>query len=126
MVCVGPTSSVVASLTLVGVIFFPGYLIVRDSSSHSESTTTTPYPATTVGPASCSECPEREVIVCGFLSIEIQPLGLALLALVLCLGFLFGRDYERRGVVQGQPTQVRARTNFDLPGKGRKRLGSIA
>ena len=128
MVCFGPTSSVVASLTLVGVFFFPGYLILQDSSSPSETTTATPYPTSpAVGPAFCIECPDCEGFVFGLFSFEsIHPLGLVLLALALCAGFLFGRFYERRGVVQGLPTQVRVRTNFDLPGKGRKRLGSIA
>ena len=109
MVCFGPTSSVVASLTLVGVFFFPGYLILQDSSSPSETTTATPYPTSpAVGPAFCVECPDCEGFVFGLFSFEsIHPLGLVLLALALFGGFLFGRFYERRGgleVTMWQPT----------------------
>ena len=128
MVCLGPTSSLAAALSLATLVLWPSFLVIHESPLLRTPTSTTTYQAPPA--VEVCICPELNCIVCG-LSPDPQYVWSQLWLLVLLallVGFFAGRVFERQSFVVGRvvssgPHQV---TSSDrLPGKNRKKVGQL-
>ena len=128
MVCLGPASSLVATLSLATLVLWPSFLVIHESPLLRTPTTTTTYQAPPA--VEVCICPELSCSICGR-PLDFQYVWSQLLLVILVaglVGFLAGRRYERQSFVVGRvvsagPHQV---TSSDrLPGKNRKKVGQL-
>ena len=132
MVCLGPTSSFVVSLSLTSSVLWPIYWLVQEHSLLSSQPSTSPSSSTTSRqtppPVEVCVCPEFHCLPC-INQEESEPwIPLLLLSVLVALigGFVLGRWYERRSAVLGRPVKQQSLSPDRLPGKNRKKVGHLS